>query len=87
MFGCGGAAARNMETSLPPSHPVNLRKQVHLTLDPSFSVKSYIGAASTLLEKAQMADAQGQLEMAFVHYLTTARCVYLYVGTCAKLTT
>ncbi|WFD27597.1 ubiquitinyl hydrolase 1 [Malassezia nana] len=57
---------------LPPSHPINLRKQVHLTLDPSFSVKSYIGAASTLLEKAQMADAQGNLVAAFVHYLTTA---------------
>jgi len=57
---------------LPPSHPINLRKQVNLTLDPSFSVKSYIGAASTLLEKAQMADAQGNLVSAFVHYLTTA---------------
>ena len=57
---------------LPPTHPVNLRKQVNLTLDPSFSVKSYIGAASTLLEKAQMADAQGNMVSAFVHYLTTA---------------
>ncbi|WFC99965.1 ubiquitinyl hydrolase 1 [Malassezia yamatoensis] len=57
---------------LSPSHPVNLRKQVRMQLDPSFSVKSYIGAAATLLEKAQMADAQGNLESAFVHYLTTA---------------
>ncbi|PKI85398.1 Doa4p [Malassezia vespertilionis] len=58
--------------TLSPSHPANLRKQVRLHLDPSFSVKSYIGAAATLLEKAQMADAQGNLEAAFVHYLTTA---------------
>lgn len=57
---------------LPPLHPVNLRKQVNLSLDPSFSVKSYVGAASTLLDKARMADAQGHLEMAFIHYLTTA---------------
>ena len=64
-----------MDASLPPRHPANLRKQVSLQLDPSFSVKSYIGAAATLLEKAQMADAQGHLESAFVHYLTTARCV------------
>ena len=57
---------------LPPMHPINLRKQVNLSLDPSFSVKSYVGAASTLLDKAQMADAQGHLEMAFIHYLTAA---------------
>ncbi|WFD31534.1 ubiquitinyl hydrolase 1 [Malassezia sp. CBS 17886] len=62
----------DVDSSLSPSHPVNLRKQVRLQLDPSFSVKSYIGAAATLLEKAQMADAQGNLESAFVHYLTTA---------------
>ena len=61
------------DAALSPSHPVNLPKQVRLQLDPSFSVKSYIGAAATLLEKAQMADAQGNLESAFVHYLTTAR--------------
>ncbi|KAI3624913.1 DOA4 [Malassezia furfur] len=63
------AAAAAMRS---PSHPANLRKQVRLQLDPSFSVKSYIGAAATLLDKAQMADAQGNLESAFVHYLTTA---------------
>ena len=57
---------------LPSMHPINLRKQVNLSLDPSFSVKSYVGAASTLLDKAQMADAQGHLEMAFIHYLTAA---------------
>ncbi|KAL4401770.1 ubiquitin-specific protease Doa4 [Malassezia pachydermatis] len=65
-------AVDNMDPRLPPYHPTNLRKQVHLALDPSFSVKSYIGAAATLLDKAQMADAQGHLEAAFVHYLTTA---------------
>lgn len=66
------APATAGDPHLPPSHPINLRKQVNLTLDPSFSVKSYVGAASTLLEKAQMADAQGNLVAAFVHYLTTA---------------
>ncbi|WFD43654.1 ubiquitinyl hydrolase 1 [Malassezia psittaci] len=67
-----GKRREESKAMLSPSHPVNLRKQVRMQLDPSFSVKSYIGAAATLLEKAQMADAQGNLESAFVHYLTTA---------------
>lgn len=68
-----GVRAPDASAAMSPSHPANLRKQVRLQLDPSFSVKSYIGAAAALLEKAQRADAQGSLEAAFVHYLTTAR--------------
>lgn len=70
-----GASRGAVDARQSPLHPANLRKQVHLTLDPNFSVKSYIGAAATLLDKAQMADAQGQYAAAFVHYLTTARYV------------
>ncbi|PWN50446.1 cysteine proteinase [Violaceomyces palustris] len=58
--------------SLSPNHPSNLRKQAQPQLDSSFSVKSYIGAANALLEKAQAADMQGQLEVAFVNYLKAA---------------
>lgn len=64
-----GASARQ----LSPSHPVNLRKQVKPRLDPGFSLKSYVGAAATLLEKAQTADVRGSLESAFVNYLMAAR--------------
>ncbi|EPQ27025.1 uncharacterized protein PFL1_06935 [Pseudozyma flocculosa PF-1] len=57
---------------LSPNHPINLRKQAAPKLDSSFSVRSYIGGANALLEKAQAADAQGQLEVAFVNYLKAA---------------
>lgn len=57
---------------LSPNHPYNLRKQAKTHLDPSFSVKSYIGAANALLEKARSSDAQGQAEQAFVNYLKAA---------------
>lgn len=57
---------------LSPNHPNNLRKQAKTQLDPSFSVKSYIGAANALLEKARSSDAQGQAEQAFVNYLKAA---------------
>lgn len=57
---------------LSPNHPNNLRKQAKTHLDPSFSVKSYIGAANALLEKARSSDAQGQAEQAFVNYLKSA---------------
>lgn len=64
--------ARSNSTILSPNHPINLRKQAQPQLDSTFSVKSYIGAANALLEKAQAADAQGQLEVAFVNYLKAA---------------
>ncbi|PWZ03562.1 hypothetical protein BCV70DRAFT_155655 [Testicularia cyperi] len=57
---------------MSPNHPINLRKQAQPKLDSSFSVKTYIGAANALLEKAKAADAQGQLEVAFVNYLKAA---------------
>ncbi|KAN0063688.1 ubiquitin-specific protease doa4 [Thecaphora frezii] len=66
--GAGGGAS----TILSPNHPINLRKQAQPKLDSGFSVKSYIGAANALLEKAQAADVQGQLEVAFVNYLKAA---------------
>lgn len=57
---------------LSANHPINLRKQAQPKLDSSFSVKMYIGAAHSLLEKASAAHAQGQLEVAFVNYLKAA---------------
>lgn len=57
---------------LSPNHPYNLRKLAKTQLDPTFSVKSYIGAANALLEKAKSSDAQGQAEQAFVNYLKSA---------------
>lgn len=57
---------------LSPNHPTNLRKQAKTQLDPTFSLKSYIGAANALLEKARSSDAQGQAEQAFVNYLKSA---------------
>lgn len=60
---------------LSSSHPHNLRKLARTGLEPSFSVKSYIGAASALLEKAKSDDAQGLAEQAFVNYLKSAKWV------------
>jgi ubiquitin carboxyl-terminal hydrolase 8 len=57
---------------LSPNHPTNLRKLAKTQVDPNFSVKSYIGAANALLEKAKSSDAQGQAEQAFVNYLKSA---------------
>ena len=57
---------------MSPNHPTNLRKQAKTELDPTFSLKSYIGAANALLEKARSSDAQGQAEQAFVNYLKSA---------------
>jgi hypothetical protein len=57
---------------LSPNHPINLRKQAKTHLDPTFSLKSYIGAANALYEKARSSDAQGQAEQAFVNYLKSA---------------
>ncbi|SAM85662.1 related to Ubiquitin carboxyl-terminal hydrolase 4 [Ustilago bromivora] len=71
------AAAMSPSTSssstfLSANHPLNLRKQAQTKLDPSFSVKSYIGSANALLDKARAADAQSQIEVAFVNYLKAA---------------
>lgn len=68
----GSALPPSPGGSLSPNHPDNLRKQARATLDSGFSVKSYVGAANTLLEKAEAADRQGQLENAFVNYLKAA---------------
>ena len=73
--GGNGSDRASATRVLSPSHPTNLRKQVKPRLDPSFSLKSYVGAAATLFEKAQTADAQGNLESAFINYLMTARYV------------
>ncbi|CAO1618164.1 unnamed protein product [Parajaminaea phylloscopi] len=54
---------------MSPNHPTNLRRQAKAVLDPSFSVRSYLGAAAALLEKAESSDRQGHLEQAFVNYL------------------
>ncbi|CBQ70188.1 related to Ubiquitin carboxyl-terminal hydrolase 4 [Sporisorium reilianum SRZ2] len=59
-------------TFLSANHPLNLRKQAQPKLDSSFSVKTYIGAANALLDKARAADAQDQIEVAFVNYLKAA---------------
>ncbi|KAJ1027658.1 hypothetical protein NDA16_001997 [Ustilago loliicola] len=59
-------------TFLSANHPLNLRKQAQPKLDSSFSVKTYIGAANALLDKARAADAQSQIEVAFVNYLKAA---------------
>lgn len=59
-------------TILSPNHPTNLRKQARATLDTSFSVRSYLGAAAALLEKAESSDRQGHLEQAFVNYIKAA---------------
>ncbi|SPO29816.1 related to Ubiquitin carboxyl-terminal hydrolase 4 [Ustilago trichophora] len=59
-------------TFLSANHPVNLRKQAQPKLDSNFSVKTYIGAANALLDKARAADAQDQIEVAFVNYLKAA---------------
>lgn len=67
------AAANNgASTFLSANHPLNLRKQAQPKLDSSFSVKTYIGAANALLDKARASDAQGQIEVAFVNYLKAA---------------
>ncbi len=67
------AAANNGASSfLSANHPLNLRKQAQPKLDSSFSVKTYIGAANALLDKARASDAQGQIEVAFVNYLKAA---------------
>ncbi|GAC93630.1 ubiquitin C-terminal hydrolase [Pseudozyma hubeiensis SY62] len=71
-----GAAAATASSSrshfLSANHPLNLRKQAQPKLDSNFSVKTYIGAANALLDKARAADAQGQIEVAFVNYLKAA---------------
>lgn len=63
------SASSSHSSVLSPNHPVNLRKQAKAVLDPSFSVRSYLGAAAALLEKAESSDRQGHLEQAFVNYL------------------
>ncbi|PWN31967.1 cysteine proteinase [Meira miltonrushii] len=68
----GAAYTPTSSSILSPNHPYNLRKQAKTHLDASFSVKSYIGAANALLEKARSSDAQGQPEQAFVNYLKAA---------------
>ncbi|SNX87490.1 related to Ubiquitin carboxyl-terminal hydrolase 4 [Melanopsichium pennsylvanicum] len=57
---------------LSANHPLNLRKQAQPKLDSNFGVKTYIGAANALLDKARAADAQDQIEVAFVNYLKAA---------------
>lgn len=64
--------ATSSSTFLSANHPLNLRKQAQPKLDSSFSVKTYIGAANALLDKARAADAQSQIEVAFVNYLKAA---------------
>ncbi|WFD36205.1 ubiquitinyl hydrolase 1 [Malassezia cuniculi] len=61
-----------LDRNYSPRHPVNLRRQVRPRLDTSFSLKSYVGAAATLFEKAQKFDRQGSLDSAFVNYLMAA---------------
>lgn len=68
----GESRASTSSSILSPNHPYNLRKQAKTHLDASYSVKSYIGAANALLEKARSSDAQGQAEQAFVNYLKAA---------------
>ncbi|CAO1616489.1 unnamed protein product [Sympodiomycopsis kandeliae] len=63
---------RSSSSQLPSNHPHNLRKQARATLDPSFSVRSYLGAAAALLEKAESSDRQHHLEQAFVNYIKAA---------------
>ena len=62
----------SLDRNYSPRHPVNLRHQVRPRLDTSFSLKSYVGAAATLFEKAQKFDTQGSLDSAFVNYLMAA---------------
>lgn len=66
-------ASPTISSLLSPSHPTNLRKQAITELDPNFSIKSYLGAANALLEKARSSEAQGQAEQAYVNYLKCAR--------------
>lgn len=61
---------------LSPNHPSNLRRIATVDLTDEYTVKSYIGAANALRDKAQAADLQGQLEQAFVNYLKAAQCVH-----------
>lgn len=68
----GATASTSKSTFLSANHPLNLRKQAQPKLDSSFSVKTYIGAANALLDKARAADAQDQIEVAFVNYLKAA---------------
>lgn len=67
-----GAERVSVDRSYSARHPVNLRRQVCPRLDTSFSLKSYVGAAATLLDKAHTFDAQDSLELAFVNYLMAA---------------
>lgn len=67
-----GLPASPGSSVLSPNHPANLRKQARANLDPSFSVRSYLGAAAALLEKAEGSDRQGHLESAFVNYIKAA---------------
>ena len=66
------SSSSSPSTFLSANHPLNLRKQAQPKLDSNFSVKTYIGAANALLDKARAADAQGQIEVAFVNYLKAA---------------
>lgn len=67
------AAAATTLSSFSPNHPHNLRKLATVDLTEEYTVKSYVGAANALRDKAQAADLQGQLENAFVNYLKAAQ--------------
>jgi ubiquitin carboxyl-terminal hydrolase 8 len=69
----GAAAAPRRDARSSPNHPVNLRRAARAELDSTYSIKSYIGAANALLEKAQSAEAGNNLEQAFVNYLKSAK--------------
>ncbi|TKY88053.1 hypothetical protein EX895_003149 [Sporisorium graminicola] len=73
VVGAATASSPHSKSSfLSANHPLNLRKQAQPKLDSSFSIKTYIGAANALLDKARAADAQDQIEVAFVNYLKAA---------------
>ena len=70
--GSPSAAAATL-SSFSPNHPHNLRKLATVDLTEEYTVKSYVGAANALRDKAQAADLQDQLENAFVNYLKAAQ--------------
>ncbi|PWN42529.1 hypothetical protein IE81DRAFT_313348 [Ceraceosorus guamensis] len=56
-----------------PNHPANLRRYAKAELDSKFTLKSYVGAAYTLYEKAESDYRQNEMERAFVNYLKCAK--------------
>jgi hypothetical protein len=68
-----GSGESTASALLSPNHPRNLRKLATIDLTDEYTIKSYVGAANALRDKAHSADLQGQLEQAFVNYLKAAQ--------------